>query len=215
MDIFDEHFVAKSYKLNFGFEIEVRVFGNALKHIVAYLKPSCWTPELNVGMKNRLHIVQISDVHLNGLRSVKSLQQWVQRINDLSPDLIVFTGDLLDIPAHLQKEELSILATLNAKVAKLAVSGNHDFYSHHFDFPDILEKMGFLYLDNANKYNSYNGIDMSEKANYLKLRNKYGWWVGFVYIYGLLDAIVEAHLHPFNEIMNEDLEKPKSEDNKE
>ena len=33
---------------------------------------------------------------------------------------------------------------------------------------------GFLYLDNANKYNSYNGIDMSEKANYLKLRNKYG-----------------------------------------
>ena len=66
---------------------------------------------------------------------------------------------------------------------------------------------GFLYLDNANKYNSYNGIDMSEKANYLKLRNKYGWWVGFVYIYGLLDAIVEAHLHPFRDVMNEDIEK--------
>ena len=70
---------------------------------------------------------------------------------------------------------------------------------------------GFLYLDNANKYNSYNGIDMSEKANYLKLRNKYGWWVGFVYIYGLLDAIVEAHLHPFRDVMNEDIEKTNSD----
>lgn len=70
---------------------------------------------------------------------------------------------------------------------------------------------GFLYLDNANKYNSYNGINMSEKANYLKLRNKYGWWVGFVYIYGLLDAIVEAHLHPFRDVMNEDIEKTNSD----
>ena len=70
---------------------------------------------------------------------------------------------------------------------------------------------GFLYLDNANKYNSYNGIDMSEKANYLKLRNKYGWWVGFVYIYGLLDAIVEAHLHPFRDVMSEDIEKTNSD----
>ena len=40
---------------------------------------------------------------------------------------------------------------------------------------------------------------------------KYGWWVGFVYIYGLLDAIVEAHLHPFRDVMNEDIEKTNSD----
>jgi|TARA_B110000263_G_scaffold72545_4_gene63430 hypothetical protein len=71
---------------------------------------------------------------------------------------------------------------------------------------------GFLYLENANKYKSYDGIDMSEKAKYLKLRNKYGWWVGFIYIYGLLDAIVEAHLHPFTDVMSEDIEKENSEE---
>jgi hypothetical protein len=60
----------------------------------------------------------------------------------------------------------------------------------------------------ANKYNNYDGNDVTQKVTYLKQRNKYGWWIGFVYIYGLLDAIVEAHLHPFNDIMNEDLEKP-------
>ena len=71
---------------------------------------------------------------------------------------------------------------------------------------------GFLYISNANEYMNYGGSNMSEKAKYLKLRNKYGWWIGFVYIYGLLDAIVEAHLHPFKEVMAEDLEQPKSED---
>ena len=74
---------------------------------------------------------------------------------------------------------------------------------------------GFLYADHAKKYSDYSGDDTDEKARYLKLRNKYGWWVGFVYIYGLLDAIVEAHLYPFNKVMNEDLEKPNSEDKKE
>lgn len=73
---------------------------------------------------------------------------------------------------------------------------------------------GFLYIDNANKYSSYTGEDPSQKAQYLKLRNKYGWWIGFVYIYGLLDAIVEAHLHPFNDVMSEDLEQTKTEDEK-
>ena len=70
---------------------------------------------------------------------------------------------------------------------------------------------GLLYFDNANNYKNYNGIDASKKASYLKSRNKYGWWVGFVYIYGLLDAIVEAHLHPFKDVMSEDLEELKLE----
>ena len=74
---------------------------------------------------------------------------------------------------------------------------------------------GFLYADYSKKYSDYSGDDTLEKARYLKLRNKYGWWVGFVYIYGLLDAIVEAHLHPFNKVMNEDLEKSKVEVSKE
>ena len=67
----------------------------------------------------------------------------------------------------------------------------------------------------SKKYSDYSGDDTLEKARYLKLRNKYGWWVGFVYIYGLLDAIVEAHLHPFNKVMSEDLEKTKVEVSKE
>lgn len=73
----------------------------------------------------------------------------------------------------------------------------------------------YFYADNAKKYNNYSGTDSAIKQDYLEQRNKYGWWIGFVYIYGLLDAIVEAHLHPFKEVMNEDLEQPKKEGNQE
>jgi len=32
-------------------------------------------------------------------------------------------------------------------------------------------------------------------------RNKYAWWAFFVHIYGLLDAVVDSHLEPFEPIM--------------
>ena len=69
----------------------------------------------------------------------------------------------------------------------------------------------YFYADNANNYDNYSGTDSAIKQDYLEQRNKYGWWIGFVYIYGLLDAVVEAHLHPFKSVMNEDLEQPKQE----
>lgn len=71
---------------------------------------------------------------------------------------------------------------------------------------------GYLYSNNASNYNKYDGENPTDKANFLKLRNKYGWWIGFIYIYGLMDTIVEAHLKPFNDVMSEDLEKPKKEE---
>ena len=43
------------------------------------------------------------------------------------------------------------------------------------------------------------------KYRYLEKRNKYVWWIGFIYIYGLIDAVVDAHLHPFDDIMSEDI----------
>lgn len=69
-----------------------------------------------------------------------------------------------------------------------------------------------LYMDFSEKYKNSEGVSQSDKKNFLHQRNRYGWWIIIVYIYSLLDAVVEAHLHPFNEVMNEDLEKPDQED---
>lgn len=95
-----------------------------------------------------LRVVQISDLHLNGLQSKRELSIFCEKINQLKADVIVFTGDLMDLSSELLKEELKILATLEAKIAKLAVSGNHDFYFKNYHYPQVLSSLGFYYLDN-------------------------------------------------------------------
>ncbi len=65
---------------------------------------------------------------------------------------------------------------------------------------------------NASNYRNYEENMALPKHRYLEKRNKYAWWIGFIYIYGLLDAVVDAHLQPFEEIMNEDLESKETKE---
>ncbi len=103
-----------------------------------------------------IRIVQLSDIHLNGLKSLASSQQIVDQVNSVGPDFIVFTGDLLDIGFEEARAHLLILSTLQAKIAKLGVSGNHDFYAHYPHFKKALSLMDFDLLDN--KTQSYGPI---------------------------------------------------------
>jgi len=54
-------------------------------------------------------------------------------------------------------------------------------------------------IENGKSYNP----DITSNTNelYLTDRNKYAWWAFFVHIYGMLDAIVDRHLEPFDPIM--------------
>ena len=65
------------------------------------------------------------------------------------------------------------------------------------------------WYSSADLYKNYDEQNNSKyplpKYRYLEKRNKYVWWIGFIYIYGLIDAVVDAHLHPFDDIMSEDI----------
>jgi hypothetical protein len=50
------------------------------------------------------------------------------------------------------------------------------------------------------KENKNNYMNTS-KHRYLEKRNKYAWWIGFIYVYGMIDAVVDAHLHNFDHLM--------------
>ncbi|MFC1501026.1 metallophosphoesterase [Elusimicrobiota bacterium] len=73
-------------------------------------------------------IVQFSDLHLNYSKSSKRLRKTIERVNDLSPDVIVITGDVLD--ANLTKTDsfANILKGLKSKYGVYAVTGNHEYY---------------------------------------------------------------------------------------
>ena len=62
-----------------------------------------------------------------------------------------------------------------------------------------------LWQKNLKYYKSYDTSNYPlKKHRYLEKRNKYAWWIGIVYIYSMIDSVVDAHLFEFNNLM----EKP-------
>lgn len=89
---------------------------------------------------NGLKIVHISDLHLGGFNyRYKILQSAVKLINNLNPDLIFFTGDLVNNFAWELRGWDDVLNKLEAKKGKYAILGNHD-YGDYSQWNNIKEK---------------------------------------------------------------------------
>ena len=83
--------------------------------------------ELPKGFEN-YRIVQISDIHCGSWAGdTKALQKAVNLINAQEPDLIVFTGDLVNNIATELDEFMPVLSQLKAKDGVYSVLGNHDY----------------------------------------------------------------------------------------
>ncbi|MDO4320166.1 MAG: metallophosphoesterase [Bacteroidales bacterium] len=83
-----------------------------------------------------LRIAQISDFHVGSYAGDTTfVAEVVDRINSLHPDLIVFTGDLVNRRSEELYPYMSPLSRLKAPCGVWSVMGNHD-YGDYFDWPD-------------------------------------------------------------------------------
>ena len=83
--------------------------------------------DLPQGFEN-YRIVQISDIHCGSWAgNPQALQKAVNIINAQQPDLIVFTGDLVNNIATELDEFMPVLSQLKAKDGVYSVLGNHDY----------------------------------------------------------------------------------------
>ena len=81
-------------------------------------------------------IAQISDMHVGSWGDDTTfVAKVVDQINDLHPDLIVFTGDLVNRRSQELYPFMSVLSRLGAPHGVWSVMGNHD-YGDYFDWPD-------------------------------------------------------------------------------
>ncbi len=121
-----------------------------------------------------LKIVQISDLHLGSFNYRYSiLERAVNLINELDPDIIVFTGDLVNNYAWELRGWENVLSKLSAKTRKFAILGNHDYgdYSEwesetakreNFEaIKDFFPKIGFKLLLNESEVISHNNRDIA------------------------------------------------------
>lgn len=95
-----------------------------------------------------LKVVHLSDIHFNSTISEKDLEQIVDKVNQLKPDIVVITGDIIDERISYDKDILiNCLKKIQAKLGKFAISGNHDLPLD--DFNSIVKESGFVNLDNT------------------------------------------------------------------
>jgi uncharacterized protein len=93
---------------------------------------------------NGLRVVQISDMHLGSFPLSSSIvQHGVELILSERPDLILFTGDLVNDFSEEAEPWLDVLKQLQAPLGKYSVLGNHD-YSDYAQWPRVEEKQANL-----------------------------------------------------------------------
>lgn len=108
-------------------------------------------------------IVQISDIHAGSLDDASEVLRGVEMVNAQDPDIITFTGDLVNSSKDEVNPYIDIFAKLQAKVGKYAILGNHDYYGLHgieesdeqeaywTDFFTKFKAMGFDLLRNETR----------------------------------------------------------------
>lgn len=104
------------------------------------------TSKISNGMHG-LKIVQFSDLHYGTQVNDKMVKNLVSKINETKPDIVIFTGDLIDERHKLtikEKESLTNeLSKVKAILGKYYVTGEEDFD----EATSILNLTGFTNLD--------------------------------------------------------------------
>jgi hypothetical protein len=94
---------------------------------------------------NDLKIIHISDIHIGSfLGYEEQVTKAIELVNDQNPDLILFTGDLVNNFYEELNGWILIFAKLKAKYGKFSILGNHD-YGDYFVWANNKEKEENLY----------------------------------------------------------------------
>ncbi len=93
-------------------------------------------------------IVQITDVHAGLTIHRDWIESVVAEVKDLKPDLIAFTGDMVDGSVAQLRNDVEPLASLEAPCGKFFVTGNHEYYSGVEQWVEEARRLGYTVLLN-------------------------------------------------------------------
>ncbi len=89
---------------------------------------------------NGLKLAQISDVHSGSFYNKKAVLGGIETLLAQKPDLVFFTGDLVNNFANEMRDYQDIFAKIKAPLGVFSVLGNHDYGDYHFGKASSPEK---------------------------------------------------------------------------
>ena len=93
-----------------------------------------------------LKIAQISDLHVGPTIKKGYVESVVNEVNELNPDIIAITGDMVDGSVSYLAPHVEPLKDLHANIGTYFVTGNHEYYSGVDRWLDKTDQLGFTNL---------------------------------------------------------------------
>jgi predicted MPP superfamily phosphohydrolase len=116
-----------------------------------------------------LRIVQISDVHSGSFNNKEAVLKGVEQVLQQKPDIILFTGDLVNDRATEMQDYMDVFSRLRAPMGVYSTLGNHDYGDYvQWDSPEeksanlaalknVHKELGWNLLMNEHKVFERNG----------------------------------------------------------
>lgn len=128
--------------------------GYGMQHNDEY-KTNLLTIDLPSQYTENFTAIFFSDIHVDPLFSAQKLERFIAQVDSIKPDYLLFGGDLADISTekmdHMGYDTLFKKLTAGAKVAAVAINGNHEaFMTSSGNNPEEwMRKVGFVVLDDS------------------------------------------------------------------
>lgn len=126
-------------------------------------------------------IVQLADLHLDFHYKERRFVKILKRLAEEKPDLVVFTGDLLDSPGYCTDDMAEAVKSLAPPLGIFACPGNHEYYYGLKKSAECYKKLGIEFLvDRVADKKNYRIIGLSDmrttgiyEADYLGIAKKH------------------------------------------
>lgn len=100
-----------------------------------------------------IKIIHFSDIHYKRIITKDRIDKIINEINLINPDIVIFTGDLIDQDSNLEEDDITYLkealSKINAKYGKYSVIGNHDYSIDIEVLRSIYKESNFNLLENS------------------------------------------------------------------
>lgn len=126
-----------NYRISVGLVILLGIAAILIYGTYNARQPKITHYELNIpksgGELSELHLVMASDIHLGEIIHNGRLVKLVEIINSLEPDLVVFSGDVIDEDTgpFVRQDMSSSFRMIKSKLGIYAVTGNHEYIGGH------------------------------------------------------------------------------------
>ena len=96
--------------------------------------------------QDTFNLVQLTDIHVGRTIKRDFIEQLVKATNDLKPDMVVITGDLVDLP--IRKIEYDLYPLINLIAPTYFIVGNHEYFHGVGESVEYIKHLGIIPLLN-------------------------------------------------------------------